>query len=87
LEATFRGVSSVLRKQRAFSVAAEASQILPISEKQITSFRTAESDPVSIYFIINFILCSDRTRWYINPFTVHVGAVGLTLFMCLVKME
>lgn len=58
VEATFRGVSSILLKRRAFSVAAEASQILPTSEKQITNFRTAESDPVSICY---FILFSDPT--------------------------
>jgi hypothetical protein len=88
LEATFRGVSFVFHKQHAFSVAAEASQLLPTSEKQITSFRTAESDPVSIcYFIINFILCIDLTGSYINTFTADVGDVGLMLFMCFVKME
>lgn len=56
-EATLRGISSVLHKQRLFCTAAEASQILATNEKHITSFRTAESNPVSIcYFVINFIL-------------------------------
>lgn len=40
------GVSSLVRQQCAFSVAAEESQILLTDEKQITSFRTAESNPL-----------------------------------------
>ncbi|KDR19525.1 28S ribosomal protein S29, mitochondrial [Zootermopsis nevadensis] len=49
-EATLRGISSVLHKQRLFCTAAQASQILATNEKHITSFRTAESNPLKHNF-------------------------------------
>jgi len=52
LKAVSTGVSSLVRQQCAFSVAAEASPVLPTDEKQITSFRTAESNPVSVFCFI-----------------------------------
>jgi len=52
LKAVATGVSSLVRQQCAFSVAAEASHVLHTDEKQITSFRTAENNPVSVYCFI-----------------------------------
>jgi hypothetical protein len=48
LKAVANGFSSLVRQQCAFSVVAEASQVLPTDEKQISSFRTAEINPVSV---------------------------------------
>jgi hypothetical protein len=51
-EAISRGVSSVSHHQRALSVVAGASEVLPVGEKQIRRFRTVESNPVSIFYFL-----------------------------------